>query len=1523
MTGRRLWILMLAVFAFGVVTTAPEAVAHDFGKTAEGGGAEDDEEDGDPRECDECCEDCPGSESGGSSQQSSQSSSSGSPPSDGTDVCQEPEPRTDQPVRFATRSLVETVTDLVVPGIYPIRLVRRYDSQSRYDSPLGYGWSFNFDLRLYDLADGSVVVRSRCGDRDRYVDVGGTWQLADPERGRAGKLVSTGGGTYELTLPYSNETARFDAEGRLEYLEDVHGNRLEMTWEPAPMPLTGLSSYALDPGTPLVVARTWQLKRISERAAEIDPGTGQGWLSGRWVEFDYDGASGRLKEAKTHDDRIVTYTPELLVAEDPSSATGNLEEVVGLEGVTETYAYTDPSDPHNLTSITRGAGMTPIVVTYDTEDRVVTETVGQTVWNFECNPAQPENIRCVTRTLVDVDGTRQLETVYELNDDGYITKITDPLDNEFHYQRDAQPGRNYLSRVDTYEMVRVEGQADQLVLQKRVVLGANADGNLTSRSVDLDATGPGTETVTETWGRDQDRISFRQVLSSETPGDVFRTNLSYWRAGLTPGDPSYDTSLPPENLYQVERVGSGGSETTTFTYDDNGQLLTTVPPAVAPADGLEIHRTYYPQGSTSPGGFPTGGLLQKIELKLNGTPDPHLTRTFSYDDQGLVASVTNARSKATSFSWDDRGRLKSITNAKNEQTRFWYTGPNEGLADPLTAPAGHFLTRVEAGKKDPDAGQIRVFRHDARGFLVEIEREKGGVLESFEAYVNDSDGHRTTATDATGRKTEFRFDDLKRLASVEDHEGNTTTFSYDATGNRRSVVDALLRETEFRYDALDRVTEVEAKGESPSLVTGFSYDAVGNVTWVTDPKPQRTKYTYDRLSRLEAVTQELGIDTPDPDDYTVRYQYDGRGRLERIVNARGNALDYAYEPWGGLASVEHYLTAGAATPQRTVEYAYDHEGNLRSTSDTEIPTGLAEDLSQDLLGDRLYEFTYDDLDRLEDSIAHYIPGGARTLTNSYDRFGNRSGLAFAGDSDGPLQHTWRFDELDRMTEAVLPGGADPTVSFDYRANDELEKVFYGSPTTHRAVTTYAYHPHGPIDSITTEAGIPLAQVLRLTYTPNAVLDLTGKSEQQTTSDPVESYVYGYDGVSRLTLADYPAAFGLPADERFVYDAAGNRDDADGTGTPLGTYGYDANNRIETSPGKGYVFDTDGNTIEINDGSPAPTTLKSSTFDFTNRLRAYAHAGGGIATYDYDPFGRRVRKVWDPDGAGPDPTETTWFLWDGDSLLAEYEGGTRAVRYAYTSGFSPIQTAQGAPGSEAVYDVASDRLDTPRILLDAGGTAVWRAARQAYGGSVPDEDPDGTPPIVTFNVRLPGQYFDADTSLHYNRHRWFDPSIGRYVNADPIGQFGILARRSVAHSRAAGSPQLDFARRSVRPLGVTLALIDDPRLGLMPGHGASNTYQYALGSPEVAVDPSGEISALGLGGGMMVTLGVGSLMAPEPVVSKAVGAACIAIGGAMILLDWATSLDDAMEEAQEAGEAVNDARRSGPAGRQMEEVMKEP
>ncbi|HAS6511270.1 TPA: hypothetical protein GRR49_25940, partial [Vibrio parahaemolyticus] len=82
----------------------------------------------------------------------------------------------------------------------------------------------------------------------------------------------------------------------------------------------------------------------------------------------------------------------------------------------------------------------------------------------------------------------------------------------------------------------------------------------------------------------------------------------------------------------------------------------------------------------------------------------------------------------------------------------------------------------------------------------------------------------------------------------------------------------------------------------------------------------------------------------------------------------------------------------------------------------------------------------------------------------------------------------------------------------------------------------------------------------------------------------------------------------------------------------------------------------------------------------------------------------------------------------------------------------------------VYHVHNDHLGTPQALTDELGEVVWKAQYTPFGrASVTTE-------LVTFNLRFPGQYFDTETGLHYNWHRYYDPSLGRYLQSDRLGLF---------------------------------------------------------------------------------------------------------------------------------------------------------
>jgi hypothetical protein len=73
--------------------------------------------------------------------------------------------------------------------------------------------------------------------------------------------------------------------------------------------------------------------------------------------------------------------------------------------------------------------------------------------------------------------------------------------------------------------------------------------------------------------------------------------------------------------------------------------------------------------------------------------------------------------------------------------------------------------------------------------------------------------------------------------------------------------------------------------------------------------------------------------------------------------------------------------------------------------------------------------------------------------------------------------------------------------------------------------------------------------------------------------------------------------------------------------------------------------------------------------------------------------------------------------------------------------------------ERVYYFHNDHLGTPQVMTDQAGRVVWQAEYDVFGKAAVNEDPDGDGKAVTNNLRFPGQYYDAETGLHYNWNRY--------------------------------------------------------------------------------------------------------------------------------------------------------------------------
>lgn len=137
---------------------------------------------------------------------------------------------------------------------------------------------------------------------------------------------------------------------------------------------------------------------------------------------------------------------------------------------------------------------------------------------------------------------------------------------------------------------------------------------------------------------------------------------------------------------------------------------------------------------------------------------------------------------------------------------------------------------------------------------------------------------------------------------------------------------------------------------------------------------------------------------------------------------------------------------------------------------------------------------------------------------------------------------------------------------------------------------------------------------------------------------------------------------------------------------------------------------------------------------------------------------------------------TLFVYDkAGHVIGEYDAsGGPKKEHVWFNG-EPVAVLDGTDA----YYVHTDHLGTPRVVSDAD-TAIWRWESDPFGSDAAEEDPDEDLTGFTYNLRFPGQYYDAETDLHYNYFRTLDPSTGRYLESDPIGLQGGLNTYGYVH-----------------------------------------------------------------------------------------------------------------------------------------------
>ena len=142
---------------------------------------------------------------------------------------------------------------------------------------------------------------------------------------------------------------------------------------------------------------------------------------------------------------------------------------------------------------------------------------------------------------------------------------------------------------------------------------------------------------------------------------------------------------------------------------------------------------------------------------------------------------------------------------------------------------------------------------------------------------------------------------------------------------------------------------------------------------------------------------------------------------------------------------------------------------------------------------------------------------------------------------------------------------------------------------------------------------------------------------------------------------------------------------------------------------------------------------------------------------------------------PETGTTIHYLYNEQGVIGEYNDNGQLIQ---EYGWKPqglrstdslfTRTVDSASGKSKVHYYLNDQRGQPQRAFTRNGAITWQARSDSYGQTTINDKS-----ILTSNLRLPGQYYDSETGLHYNWFRYYDPSLGRYLRNDPTGLYGGL------------------------------------------------------------------------------------------------------------------------------------------------------
>lgn len=897
----------------------------------------------------------------------------------------------------------------------------------------------------------------------------------------------------------------------------------------------------------------------------------------------------------------------------------------------------------------------------------------------------------------------------------FIRQVTNPLgyrqDYRFYKAHNWADAQRVLQSVTNYASMGVEGSTTNYNYYGYVgdmAIADFTDEKGLQQHVDIDGQLRPTLLREASGTSDARTTNFTWDPVFDLPKHEDRPGLSidytYSPAGLLLTKTATDTTTQT-----IPYSTAGQARTWTYTWNDNGRLLSVNGPKGLDVNGKDDVTTFT---------YDTNGNLLTSTNALG-----YVTHFANYDANGRPGKMTDPNGIDTLYTYDQLGRVATVTvkspvsSGGDAVTTFDYDV--EGRVVGVTLP-GTFKMAIDRDL----AGQVTAIRSTVNGEKIAFARDPMGnvTLQSVKRW----DG-------TTARESSRTFDGLGRLLTETLGAGRTTTWAYDKLGNIVSTTSARSFATAQAFNGLNQLVSSVAPDTGSST---SSYDAFDRATSFKDPKSIQTTFVRDGFGDL---IQEVS-----PDRGTSTYYYDAAGDVIAAIDGRGQRVDIVRDALGRILSktpvsrpaseIVNYsydanLITGSYGIGRLVstvdstgetQFGYDHRGNITTRRRKSGTTVLA-DLS----------YTYDNADRV---VRITYPSG-RIVNYTRNLYGRVTLVSTRANASAPLQYLISgitYEPFGSMLSATYGNGLLFQQSW---GNDGrlASRRLYLPAGTDVSLLTYGYDNDDNITSIADNV------------------------------DSTRSVTYGYDSVGRLTQS--VLASGSARRQDLIYDTNGNLQRTELRANPadivpastttfaLNTGTNQLASVVDAAGTRSITYDGRGNTI----AETRPGSGITVAYDGFGRLTSYQVSGGDTLVNEYNGFDERI--------TGGTTTDPRHYVYDLDGrMMGEYGSSYTDVR-AETIWLSPTVSSPAEPfgGDDGMGGYAPLAVATPAGLN-------W-----VYGNHL------GVPILITDNLRnvvtpgytlvgFPGQTRTL-VDLYYNRYRDYDPTTGRYIQADPIGLSG--------------------------------------------------------------------------------------------------------------------------------------------------------